>query len=103
MLLSDKKVVVLDEATSALNTETEAYVKEILQTRLIGKTVFVVAHRLSTIQGADRIFVVEDGELTEQGKHHELLRSRGRYSVLWAAQTRSDRQNARDRISECSQ
>jgi ATP-binding cassette subfamily B protein len=85
-LIRDPRVLVLDEATSALDSRSEALVQEALARLVRGRTVFVVAHRLSTIRGADRIVVMHEGRIAEIGSHAELLRSGGAYAGLQAAQ-----------------
>lgn len=75
----------LDEATSALDNRSEALVQQALARLVHGRTVFVVAHRLSTIQGADRIIVMERGRVTEAGTHAELLSKGGTYAELQPA------------------
>jgi ATP-binding cassette subfamily B protein len=85
-LIRDPRVLILDEATSALDSHSEALVQEALGRLVAGRTVFVVAHRLSTIRGADRIVVMADGRIAEIGSHEELLRGGGLYSGLQAAQ-----------------
>ena len=75
-ILSDPKILILDEATSSLDSETEALIQEALDRLLEGRTSFVVAHRLSTIVKADKIVVMEKGEIMEAGSHAELLGKR---------------------------
>ncbi|MFC5800124.1 ABC transporter ATP-binding protein [Streptomyces formicae] len=85
-LIRDPKVLILDEATSALDTRSEALVQQALARLLRGRTTFVVAHRLSTVRGADRIVVMEDGRIREIGTHEELLRRGGAYTALHSGQ-----------------
>jgi ATP-binding cassette subfamily B protein len=85
-LIRDPKVLVLDEATSALDTRSEALVQQALGRLLRGRTTFVVAHRLSTVRGADRIVVLGEGEILEVGTHDELLRRGGAYAALHSGQ-----------------
>ena len=85
-LIRDPRVLVLDEATSALDSRSEALVQQALTRLVRGRTVFVVAHRLSTIRNADRIVVLDDGRIAEIGSHTELLRTGGAYAGLQAAQ-----------------
>jgi ATP-binding cassette subfamily B protein len=85
-LIRDPRVLVLDEATSALDTRSEALVQQALARLLRGRTTFVVAHRLSTVQGADRIVVMGDGRIREVGTHEELLRRGGAYTALHSGQ-----------------
>ncbi|QNP66368.1 ABC transporter ATP-binding protein [Streptomyces genisteinicus] len=84
-LIRDPRILVLDEATSALDNRSEALVQEALARLVRGRTVFVVAHRLSTIQGADRIVVMADGRVRESGTHGELLAKGGVYADLQPA------------------
>ena len=72
-ILHNPKILILDEATSAVDTETERNIQDALDQLVIGRTVFAIAHRLSTLRKADRVFVIEKGELKEHGKHKELL------------------------------
>jgi ATP-binding cassette, subfamily B, bacterial MsbA len=85
-LLLDPPILILDEATSALDVESERLVQEAIDRLLAGRTVFVIAHRLSTIQHADRILVLDRGELVEDGTHAELLVYGGVYARLHAMQ-----------------
>ncbi len=86
LLLAHPRVVVLDEATASLDSDSEARVQEALDEALEGRTAIVIAHRLSTVRGADQIFVVEGGRIVERGTHAELLALGGRYAELHATQ-----------------
>lgn len=82
-ILHDPRILILDEATSSVDTETERAIQEALERLIAGRTVFAIAHRLSTLRRADRLFVIEDGHLVEAGTHEELLaRPDGRYRRL---------------------
>ncbi len=85
-LLKDPPILLLDEATSALDTRTEREVQEALERIMRGRTTFVIAHRLSTVERADRILVFERGRVVEQGSHAELLAANGRYASLYRLQ-----------------
>lgn len=82
-LLADPRILILDEATSSVDTQTERIIQKALATLLKGRTSFVIAHRLSTVVGADPIVVVQGGRIIEQGKHHELLARAGAYYQLY--------------------
>jgi subfamily B ATP-binding cassette protein MsbA len=87
-ILKDPRILILDEATSALDTESEKLVQEALDKLMVGRTSFVIAHRLSTVQRADMIVVLDKGRIVEQGTHSELLASGGLYSTLYQVQFR---------------
>lgn len=85
-ILKNPRILILDEATSALDTESEKVVQEALDRLMQGRTAFVIAHRLSTIRNANRICVLQDGKLVEQGTHEELLEKDGLYAYLYSVQ-----------------
>jgi ATP-binding cassette, subfamily B, bacterial len=86
-ILKDPPVLVLDEATSAVDNETEAAIQRSLELVGRGRTVIVIAHRLSTVRHADRIHVLEEGRIVESGTHDDLIAERGLYAALWRIQT----------------
>jgi len=94
LLLKGPGLVVLDEATAHLDSESELAVQRALDTALTGRTALVIAHRLSTVRGADQILVVDDGRIVERGKHHELLAQGGLYADLYNTQFASGAQKA---------
>lgn len=85
-LIQNPSIMILDEATSALDTESERLVQDALEKLMVGRTTFVIAHRLSTIVGADKIVVMEKGEIKETGTHEELLAKNGIYTRLYNIQ-----------------
>ncbi len=87
MVLTDPKVVILDEATSALDSETEGRLHGALARFLSGRTTIIIAHRLSAVRQADRVYVLEDGRVAEQGRHEDLVEGDGLYAALYAQQT----------------
>lgn len=86
-ILKDAPILVLDEATSALDSESEAAIQAALANLMEGRTAIVVAHRLSTIAGLDKIVVLDNGKIVEQGSHRELLKAGGEYAKLWSRQS----------------
>ncbi len=87
-LLANPKIIILDEATSNLDTQSESYIQKSLGMLMQDRTTFVIAHRLSTIQQADQILVIEEGAISERGKHDELIAKKGRYYELYTYQSR---------------
>ena len=81
--MKNPRILLLDEATSSLDTESERLVQEALQRLMENRTTFVVAHRLSTIQRADRILVLDKGQLVEEGTHTQLMERKGLYHYLY--------------------
>ncbi len=79
--------MILDEATSALDSEVEAAIQESLNYLMEGKTVIAIAHRLSTIAAMDRLIVLDEGKIVEEGSHEALIKQNGIYAQLWQHQT----------------
>jgi subfamily B ATP-binding cassette protein HlyB/CyaB len=86
-LMGVPKILIFDEATSALDYESEAAIQANMRTICAGRTVILIAHRLSTLRGADRIVTLERGALVEDGTHESLLKAGGRYADLWRRQS----------------
>jgi ATP-binding cassette subfamily B protein len=99
-VLAQPDVLVMDEATSSVDTVTEALIQRGMEAVMAGRTSFVIAHRLSTIKAADRILVIEDGRIAEQGTHAELLRARGHYYKLYTQQFRRQRAAAYEMLGQ---
>jgi subfamily B ATP-binding cassette protein MsbA len=91
-IVRDPRILILDEATSSLDLEVERQVQEAMNRAMAGRTSFVIAHRLSTVRNADRILVLADGKIVQQGNHETLLREEGLYAhfhrLQFAAQGR---------------
>jgi ABC-type multidrug transport system fused ATPase/permease subunit len=81
-LLKDPRVLVLDEATSALDAESEALVQDALERLMVGRTTLIIAHRLSTVMGADRVVVLDSGRIVQSGRHANLVAQEGLYRRL---------------------
>lgn len=92
-VLAKPEIFIMDEATSSVDTLTEALIQQGMETLMEGRTSFIIAHRLSTIRRADRILVIENGGISEQGSHAELLKQRGHYYRLYTQQFRRERAN----------
>ena len=87
-ILKNAQILMLDEATSSLDSESESAIQQALNELMKGKTVLAIAHRLSTLQAMDRLIVLENGEIIEDGTHDQLLARDGMYAKLWRAQVR---------------
>ncbi len=86
-VLKDPPILILDEATSSVDNETEAAIQRSMERIAVGRTTIIIAHRLSTVRNADRIYVLEHGELRERGDHDALVNQAGIYAGLWSVQT----------------
>lgn len=91
-ILANPRILVLDEATSSIDTETEQMIQSAINRLLEGRTSFIIAHRLSTIRSADRILVIKDGRMIEQGSHNMLMRQKGYYYRLYTNQFKEERE-----------
>lgn len=98
-VLARPEVFIMDEATSSVDTLTEALIQQGMEAMMRGRTSFVIAHRLSTIKRANRILVIENGQISESGSHAELIRARGHYYRLYTRQFRREREAAYDLTS----
>ena len=95
-VLADPEIFVMDEATSSVDTLTEALIQKGMEEMMQGRTSFIIAHRLSTIRGADRILVIEDGQIAEAGSHADLLQKQGHYYRLYTQQFREELRREQD-------
>jgi ATP-binding cassette subfamily B protein len=86
-VLKNPPVLVLDEATSSVDNETEVAIQRSMERIIVGRTTIVIAHRLSTVRNADKIYVMENGEIVEEGRHDDLVAMNGVYAALWRVQT----------------
>jgi ATP-binding cassette subfamily B multidrug efflux pump len=96
-ILCDPRILILDEATSSVDTRTELLIQAALDKLLRGRTSFVIAHRLSTIRGADKVLVLEEGEIIERGTHTSLMAARGKYYDLYMSQFRRETDEEEER------
>ncbi len=99
-ILAKPEIFIMDEATSSVDTLTEALIQRGIENLMQGRTSFIIAHRLSTIKRADRILVIEEGQVAEMGTHAELLRKRGKYYTLYTRQFRHQMEEAYDPFAE---
>ena len=93
-IVRNPRLFVLDEATSSIDTETEKVIQDAISRVLSGRTSFVIAHRLSTIRKADRILVIRNGRVTENGTHRELIKAKGYYFSLYSNQFMDEKSKA---------
>ena len=93
-LIKNAPIILLDEATAALDSESELQVREAMERLCQGRTTLAIAHRLHTVAHADRIYVLEDGQATESGRHDELLRKNGRYAAFYRLQLKQQEARA---------
>lgn len=93
-IVRNPQLFVLDEATSSIDTETEKIIQDAISRVLEGRTSFVIAHRLSTVRNADRILVIRDGRVIEDGTHRELIKARGYYYSLYSNQFMDEKSKA---------
>ncbi|KAJ5232224.1 ABC transporter integral membrane type 1 [Penicillium chermesinum] len=97
-IIKNPRIILLDEATAALDTDTEEHIQHALSTLSHGRTMLVIAHRLSTITTADRILVLHNGQVAEEGTHESLLAMKGRYASMWRKQIRAQKAAAEAQV-----
>jgi ATP-binding cassette subfamily B protein len=95
-ILANPEIFIMDEATSSVDTLTEALIQKGMKAITDERTSFIIAHRLSTIKRADRILVIDDGKIVEEGSHAQLLRRRGRYYRMYTEQFRRELETTMD-------
>ena len=88
-ILKDAPIVLLDEATASIDPDNEAYIQQAITEMVKGKTLVVIAHKLSAVMGADQILMIEDGQITARGTHSQLLKASSAYHELWEKQKQS--------------
>ena len=88
-ILKDAPIVLLDEATASIDPDNEAYIQQAITEMVKGKTLVVIAHKLSAVMGADQILMIEDGQISARGTHSQLLESSPAYQELWEKQKQS--------------
>jgi ATP-binding cassette subfamily B protein len=91
-LLRDPRILILDDATSSVDTETEAQIREALERLMVGRTTFVIAHRIQSVMDADLILVLDKGRIVQQGTHKELMRRAGMYARIYELQARIEQE-----------
>jgi ATP-binding cassette subfamily B protein len=97
-VLAQPEIFIMDEATSSVDTLTEALIQQGMETLMKGRTSFIIAHRLSTIKKANRILVIENGQISEMGTHEELIRAKGHYHSLYTKQFQKETQQEIDEL-----
>ena len=85
--MKDNDILIFDDSLSAVDTETDAQIRQALKKRSAGTTTIIISHRITTLSQADRIFVIEDGRITQQGTHEQLMQTPGLYSRIFNIQT----------------
>ena len=100
-LLKDAPVILLDEATASLDPENEGEIQKAIAKLVEGKTVIMIAHRLSTVQDADQILVMRQGELVESGRHNELVKKNGEYARMWENYTKTTQWHIGNEVKVC--
>lgn len=100
-ILKDAPIIVLDEATAYADPENEQQIQQAFEGLTKGKTVIMIAHRLSTVQDADQILVMRQGELVESGRHNELVKKNGEYARMWENYTKTTQWHIGNEVKVC--